>query len=68
MSRQTTVNVGGMSCGHCEMAVVKAVKTIPGVIDATASHEKNNVVVTHENELNPEEVKQKVAEAGYQVV
>lgn len=68
MNRQSTVNVDGMTCGHCEMAVVKAIKTIPGVIDAAASHEKNEVVITHDKELNAEEVKQKVADAGYQVV
>jgi len=67
MSQQTTIKVEGMSCGHCEAAVAKALKTIPGVIDATASHQENNVVITHERDLNPDAVKQKVTEAGYRV-
>jgi len=67
MSNQTTFKVEGMTCGHCEMAVVKAVKTLPDVTDATASHENKNVVITHEGELNEEEVKKKVADAGYTV-
>lgn len=67
MSNQTTFKIEGMTCGHCEMAVVKAVKSLDGVTDASASHEKNNLVVTHKGELNNEAVRQNVAEAGYTV-
>ncbi len=68
MNQQTTINVDGMSCGHCEMAIVKTLQTIPGIIDVKASHENNNVVIVHDNELDTKTVKQKVEEAGYQVV
>ena len=67
MIKQTTFSVDGMTCGHCEMAVVKAVKTLPGVRDATASHDNKNVVITHEGELHKDDVKQKIADAGYTV-
>lgn len=68
MIKQTTFSVDGMTCGHCETAVVKAVKTIPGVQDATASRENKYVVITHEGELNKEDVGQKIADAGYSVI
>jgi len=68
MIKQTTFSVDGMTCGHCETAVVKAVKTIQGVQDATASRENKYVVITHEGELNKEDVGQKIADAGYSVI
>lgn len=40
--------VRGMSCGHCEMRVKKALTAVPGVLDASASHEKAQAVVTVE--------------------
>lgn len=67
MIKQTTLSVDGMTCSHCEMAVVKAVKTVPGVQDATASHQNKNVVITHEGALNNESIIQKITDAGYSV-
>ena len=29
---ETTINVSGMSCGHCVAAVRKAVERVPGVV------------------------------------
>jgi copper chaperone CopZ len=68
MNTESAFRVEGMSCGHCEMAVVRAVTSIPGVKDARASHEKKSIVITHEGTLDPAEVKLKVQEAGYMVV
>jgi copper chaperone CopZ len=65
MIKQSTFSVEGMTCSHCEAAVVKAVKTLPGVQDATASREDKNVVIMHEGELNNDDVKQKITDAGY---
>jgi copper chaperone len=67
MSKQITFTVEGMSCSHCEMAVVNAVKTLPNVREATASHENKNVVITYEGELDNDEVKRMVGNAGYKV-
>jgi len=65
MDQKTTFTVTGMSCGHCEMAVTKSLKSIPGVSDVEASHEKDIVVISHTDDLDRDVVKQKVAEAGY---
>ena len=40
--------VRGMTCGHCEMRVKKALTAVPGVLDASASHEKGQATVTIE--------------------
>ena len=40
--------VQGMSCGHCEMRVSKALSAVEGVSKAEASHEKGQAIVTLE--------------------
>lgn len=46
MSQTTVLKVEGMSCGHCKMAVEKALQTVPGVVSAAVSLEKKEAVVT----------------------
>jgi Cu2+-exporting ATPase len=43
----TTVElkVKGMTCGHCEMRVKRALEAVPGVTSAKPDHKKGNVVV-----------------------
>jgi len=31
---KTELNISGMTCGHCQTAVSKALKSVPGVQDA----------------------------------
>lgn len=45
---QIKLTVRGMSCGHCEMRVSKALSGVEGVSKAEASHEKGQAVVTVE--------------------
>ena len=47
-SKQIELTVRGMSCGHCEMRVSKALTAVEGVNKAEASHEKGQAVVTLE--------------------
>ena len=46
--KQIELTVRGMSCGHCEMRVSKALSAVEGVRKAEASHEKGQAVVTLE--------------------
>jgi copper chaperone CopZ len=46
--KQVVLTVRGMSCGHCEMRVSKALSAVEGVRTAEASHEKGRAVVTLE--------------------
>jgi copper chaperone CopZ len=47
-SKKIELAVRGMTCGHCEMRVSKALSGIEGVRKAEASHEKGAAVVTLE--------------------
>ncbi len=43
---EKTLEITGMMCGHCEMAVKKALEAVDGVESADVSHEKGTAVVT----------------------
>lgn len=66
MAIQTqTFNVSGMTCGHCEMSVNKAIKTLDGIIDAKA--DKNNGTVTvsfDDSKVTPAQIKDAVNDTG----
>ncbi len=60
--------VHGMSCGHCEMRVKKALSSVPGVIDAEASYEREQAVVTVDagQEVSVDALVAAVQGAGYE--
>ncbi|HAG62597.1 MAG TPA: heavy metal transporter [Kocuria sp.] len=66
----TTVNVSGMTCGHCVSSVTEELSEIPGVtavdVDLHAGG-TSPVSITSERELSPEEISAAVTEAGYTV-
>ncbi len=55
------VKIEGMMCGHCEMAVKKAMEALDGVEKAEVSHETGTAVLTLSKEI-PDEVLQQVVE------
>ncbi len=60
-----TVKVTGMTCGHCEGAVQKAVAAVPGVTRVVeVSREKQRVVVEGNAELGA--VLAAIKEEGYE--
>lgn len=67
---QTTVNVSGMTCGHCVMSVTEELTELAGVesvdVDLVAGG-VSPVVVTSSRELSADEVEAAVEEAGYTV-
>jgi len=63
-----TIKVDGMTCGHCEMAVEKAIKQVANVQAAKASAKEKKVEISFSGELDLGAVKSKVEEAGYQVL
>lgn len=63
---QETIKVEGMSCGHCQMAVKKAVEAVEGVQKADVDLQNRQVVVEYnEGKSNLEKVKAAIKEAGY---
>lgn len=66
--KQIELTVHGMSCGHCEMRVKKALTAVPGVQDAEASHERERAVVmlAPGQEASVDLLVAAVKEAGYE--
>lgn len=60
-----TVKIKGMMCGHCEMAVKKALEALDGVEKAEVSHEKGNAVLTLSKEIPDADIKKAVEDKDY---
>ncbi len=64
-----TLNIQGMTCNHCVMRVAKALKAVPGVLDAKVDLQKAEAAVTYDDsKVTPDKLSVAVAEAGYKVV
>ncbi|HEX5819305.1 MAG TPA: heavy-metal-associated domain-containing protein [Gemmatimonadales bacterium] len=61
---QMTLHISGMSCGHCLNAVKNALSTAPGV--QLRSVQMGRAEVEYDpNVTTPEQIKDIVADAGY---
>jgi len=68
-SETKTFNVEGMSCMHCVNAIRNSVKTLPGIIKVDVDMAGKKVAVEHESDkVNIEKIKDKIQDAGYEVV
>ncbi len=61
------VNIGGMHCRHCEVAIERKLAAIPGVQQTDASFRKGTARMTHVGDLDREALQRAVAEEGYTV-
>ncbi|WP_338730053.1 heavy metal-associated domain-containing protein [Haladaptatus sp. DJG-WS-42] len=59
----TTITVEGMSCGHCEQTVEKALREVSGVTDATADREAEQASIDGDADVSA--LVQAVEDAGY---
>ena len=66
--QEKTLQIEGMSCGHCAARVKKALEDVDGVTQAEVSHERKNAVVTLSRDVPNEALKQAVEAQGYQVM
>ena len=64
---EKTLEITGMMCGHCEMAVKKALEAVDGVESADVSHEKGTAVVTLSKEVSDDVLKKTVEDKDYTV-
>ena len=63
------LNVAGMSCEHCKMAVTKAVSALEGVGAVEVSLENNTATVEFEESRVPlATIKEAIEAQGYDVV
>lgn len=71
MSHTTTVNVSGMTCGHCVSSVTEELTELKGVQNVSINLNAggiSEVTITSTLTLDPAEIGEAVAEAGYLVV
>ena len=71
MSETTTIQVAGMTCGHCVSAVTEELTQLPGVTDVAVdlvAGGASPVTVTSEQPLDDAAVAAAVDEAGYELV
>lgn len=66
--QQTVLQVAGMSCNHCKMAVEKALKAVDGVTEAVVDLAAKTATVTHGPGATRNQLVEAVEKAGYQVV
>lgn len=70
MSVNTTVGVSGMHCGHCVSSVTEELQELEGVQDVAVDLNKDGVsvvTITSASGLDPTEISEAIAEAGYTV-
>lgn len=63
-----TLTIEGMMCEHCEARVKACLLAVPGVTDASVSHKENKAVVTADEGVLTELLKEAVEAQGYHVV
>lgn len=63
-----TIEVKGMSCGHCVASIEKALSALEGVGDVHVSLEKNEVNVSYDQtKLAFNAIKEEIEDQGYDV-
>ena len=67
-STSVTIKIKGMMCSHCEASVKKALESLPGVISATADHEKGIAVVEKSGDVNLKAIRKAVEKEGYKFI
>lgn len=68
---ETTLNISGMTCGHCVSSVTEELEALDGVESVSVDLNAGGIstaVVTSSRSLSPAELGEAVAEAGYLVV
>ncbi len=64
--RELTIDVRGMTCSHCELAVTKALESVPGVVEVRqVSHATGLARVLAGPGATPARIEAAVARAGY---
>jgi copper chaperone len=65
---QLTLTVTGMSCGGCENAIQRALSTLEGVSNVSASHRDNRVTLTYDAaKIDRAAIEKRIENAGYEV-
>ncbi len=63
-----TINISGMSCGHCSGAVTKALSEIEGISDVSVDLEKKQATYNESQPVSVDLIKETIAKIGFEVV
>ena len=64
---QTTINVSGMTCGHCVSAVTMELSLLPTVTEVDVDLESGRVTITSDAALEQAQLATAIDEAGYEL-
>lgn len=65
-AREVTVEVGGMTCGHCGQHVARALRSVPDVMDMVeVSYQKGEGRILGGSQATSDQIEQAVARGGY---
>lgn len=68
MTKTTTLNVSGMTCGHCVKAVEDSVGKLSGVEKVKVNLELSSVEIAYqEDSVNLTEITETIEDQGYDV-
>ncbi|MBI4966038.1 MAG: heavy-metal-associated domain-containing protein [Desulfomonile tiedjei] len=62
-----TVKIKGMSCNHCVMAVIKALKEVDGVADVQVDLAQGEATLESQGAIDMKQVASKIEKAGYEL-
>lgn len=60
---QIELEITGMTCGHCQTGVTKALKDVAGVTDAQVDLQSGKAIV--QGDVDPQQLVNAVIEEGY---
>lgn len=66
--KEIVIKVDGMVCGGCENRVQNAIKTMKGIKKVVADHTKGMVTIMMKEEVNENEIKEKIESIGFEVI
>jgi copper chaperone len=65
--QKLTLQVRGMTCGHCESAINTAVRALPGIRSAKSKKRKGETVVVYdEAQVDAERIIAAITATGYE--
>ena len=65
--KETIIKVEGMVCNGCENRVQNALKTIDGIENVVADHNKGTVTITTNSSVDEKTMKEKIEDIGFEV-
>lgn len=62
---ETHIKIDNLKCGGCEQTIKKNLLAVPGIKKATVLVDSSDVIITHNESMNINQVKEKLKHLGY---